>query len=72
MEVSVIDILLPTSKSIMLGIIYRPPDQSSFIGDFNIALKELASQGNVNYFLRDLNINLFFEGHYVIKKPSKT
>ena len=41
-----IDILLPKSKPITLGIIYRPPGQSSFIDYFKIALKELASQGN--------------------------
>ena len=40
-----IDILLTKPKPIMLGIIYRPPDQSSFPDDFNITLKELASQG---------------------------
>ena len=38
-----IDILLPKSKPIALPIICRPPDQSSFIDYFNIALKELAS-----------------------------
>ena len=52
----------------MLGIIYRSPDLSSFIDYFNIALKELASQSNETYFLGDFNINLFFEGHYVLKK----
>ena len=57
-----IDILVPKSKPITLGIIYRPPDLSSFIDDFNIALKELASQGNETYFLGDFNINLLFEG----------
>ena len=63
-----IDILLPKSKPITLGIIYKPPDQLSFIDDFNIALKELPSQGNETYFLGGFNINLFFEGHYVLKK----
>ena len=65
-----IDILLPKSKSVTLDIIYRPPDQSSFIDDFNIALKELASEGNKMYFLGDFDIlfNFFFEGHYVLKK----
>ena len=63
-----IGILLPKSKLITLGIIYRPPDQSSFIDDFSIAVKELASQGNETYFLGDFNINLFIDGHYVLKK----
>lgn len=38
--------LLSRSKPNMLGIIYRHPDQSSLIDDSNIALKELAPQGN--------------------------
>ena len=63
-----IGILLPKSKLITLGIIYRPPDQSSFIDDFSNAVKELASQGNETYFLGDFNINLFIDGHYVLKK----
>ena len=52
----------------MLGIIYRSLDQSSFIDELNIALKELASQGYEAYFLGDFNKNLFFEGQYVLKK----
>ena len=60
-----IDILLPKSKPIILGIIYRPLEQSSSTDDFNIALKELASQRNETYFLGDLN--LFFEGQFVEK-----
>ena len=66
-----IDILLPKSKPVTLGIIYRPPDQSSFICGFNIALKELASQGNVTYFTGDFNINLLFEDHYVLKNHTQ-
>ena len=31
-------------------------------------LKELASQGNKTYLLGEFNINLFFEGHYVLQK----
>ena len=66
-----IDILLPKSKLVTLGIIYRPPDQSSFIDDFNIVLKELASQGNKAYFLGDFNIKFFFEGQYVLKNHTQ-
>ena len=31
-------------------------DKISYFDDFNIALKELASQGNQTYFLGDFNI----------------
>ena len=63
-----IDIFLRKSKPITLGIIYRSLDQSSFIDELNIALKELASQGNETYFLGGFSKNLFFEGQYVLKK----
>ena len=33
-----------------------------------MALKELASQGNGTFFLGDINMNLFFEGQYALKK----
>ena len=61
-----INIMFLKYKPITLGIIYRLPYQLSFIDDFNIALKELAPQGNETYFLWYLN--LFFKGHYVFKK----
>ena len=34
----------------------------------NLLTNYLASQGNKKYFLGDFNINLFFEGHYILKK----
>ena len=49
----------------MLGIIYRPPGQSSFTDYFNTALKELSPQGNGTYLLGDFDIDLFVVGHYV-------
>ena len=67
LENILVDFLLPESKPITLDIIYRPPEQWSFIDDFKIALKELASQCNEVYFFGDFNVNLFFEGHYVLK-----
>ena len=63
----VLDILLP----ITVGIIYRSPNQIYFINDFNNALGKLLFQSNEIYLLGDFNINLFFEGHYVLKKYYK-
>ena len=67
----VLDILLPKSKPIIMGIIYRPPNQVDFIDHFNNALGKLPFQSNEIYLLRDFNIYLFFEGHYVLKKYFK-
>ena len=64
----VIDILLPKTKPITLGIIYRPPNQVDFIDHFNNALGKLPFQSNEIYLLGDFNMNLLFKGHYVLKK----
>ena len=66
-----LDILLPKSEPITVGFIYRPPNQVDFIDHFNNALGKLPFQSNEIYLLEDFNINLFFEGHYVLKKYFK-
>ena len=67
----VLYILLPKSKPITMGIIYRPHNQIDFIDHFNNALGKLSSQSNEIYLLGDSNINLFFEGHYLLKRYFK-
>ena len=67
----VLDILLPKSKPITMGIIYRPPNQVDFIDHFNNAPGKLPIQSNKIYLLGNLTINLFFDGHYVLKKKLK-
>ena len=67
----VLDILLPKSKPITVGIINRPPNQVGFIDHFNNALGKLPFQWNEIYLLGDFNVNLFSEVHYVLKKYSK-
>ena len=64
----VLDILLPKSKPISVDIIYRPLNQVYFFDHFNNALGKLPFQSNKIYLLGDFNINLFFEGHYALKK----
>ena len=54
-----------------MGIIYRPTNHVDFINHFNNARGKLPSQSNEIYLLGDFNINLFFEGHYVLKKYFK-
>ena len=68
----VLDILLPKSKPITVGIINRPPNQVDFVNHFNNALGKLPCQSNEIYLLGDFNINLFFKGHYVLKKYFKS
>ena len=64
-------ILMPKSKSINLFIIYRLPNQVNSIDHFNNALGKLPFQSSKIYLLGDFNINLVFEGHFVLKKYFK-
>ena len=70
-ENTVLDILLFKSKPITVGIICRPPIEVDFVDHFNNALGKQPFQYDGVYLLGDFNINLFFEGHYVLKKYFK-
>ena len=53
------DILLPNSKPILVGIIYRPPDQSVFLSKLTDAIKGTENfEDQEVYILGDFNINL--------------
>ena len=54
-----------------MDTINRPPNQVDFVDNFDNALGKLPFQSNEIYLLRDFKINLFFEGHYVLKKYFK-
>ena len=53
------DLLLPKSKPILVGILYRPPDSSGFLRKLNLAISKTENFDNQEVFiLGDLNINL--------------
>ena len=54
-ENTVVDILLPKSNPITVGIIYRP-NQVDFIDHFNNAVGKLSFQSEEVYLLGDFNI----------------
>ena len=55
-----VDIFLSKSKSILLGILYRPSDKSDFVKRINNVFKEtgILDKEEECYLLRDLNANL--------------
>ena len=54
-----LDMLLPKTKPILIGILYRPPDQSKFLDKLSTAISETDNfDGQEVYILGDLNINL--------------
>ena len=54
-----LDMLLPKTKPILIGILYRPPDQSKFPDKLSTAISETDNfDAQEVYILGDLNINL--------------
>ena len=54
-----LDIFLPKTKPILIGILYRPPDQSGFLDKLSTAISKTSCFDNQKvYILGDLNINL--------------
>ena len=61
-----IDILLPKTKPILLGIMYRPPDQNGFLRNFNDTILNAKSFSSQEvYILGDININLLCSANKV-------
>ena len=53
------DMLLPKTKAILIGILYRPPDQSKFLDKLSTTVSETDNFDDQEvYILGDLNINL--------------
>ena len=53
------DMVLPKTKPILVGILYRPPDQSKFLDKLSTAISRSNNSDNQEvYILGDLNINL--------------
>ena len=58
-EIIFVDILQPKTKPILIGIVYRPPDQSGFLESLSEALSDTHSFDNQEvYILGDLNIEV--------------
>ena len=54
-----LDILLPKTKPILIGILYRPPDQPKFLDNLSTSISQTCSFNEQEvYILGDLNINL--------------
>ena len=50
--------LLPNTKPIVVGTIYRPPNQTNFMEILNENLSKVDTNGAETYILGDFNINL--------------
>ena len=63
------DILMPHTKPITVGIIYRPPNQSKFLDIFEENLPKLNTSYRKIYFLGDFKIHLKTEIMILINPP---
>ena len=52
------ELLLQNIKPIVVGTIYRPPNQTNFIEILNENLSKVDTNGVETYILDDFNINL--------------
>ena len=62
------EILLPNSKPITVGTIYRPLNQSNFLEVLNENMNKIDSISNETYILGDFNINLSLNDSYIFSK----
>ena len=62
------ELLLPNTKPVVVGIIYRPPSQSEFLEIINTHFSKLDTSNNEIYILGDFNINLYLNNSYIFQK----
>ena len=62
------EILLPNTKPIIVGNIYRPPSLSEFLEIINTHFSKLDTNNNEIYILGDFNINIYLNNSYIFLK----
>ena len=63
-----LEILLPNTKPIVVGIIYRSPSQSEFLEIISTHFSKLDTHSNEIYILGDFNLNLYLNNSYIFQK----
>ena len=64
------EIFLPKTKPMTVGIVYRPPSQASFLGTMNEHFYKFNTINKENYILSEFNINLYLNNKYLFEKYS--
>ena len=63
-----LDLLLPNSKPILIGIMYRPPDQSGFLDIVSSAIADMEDfDKHEAYLLGDFNFNRLDKSKYILE-----
>ena len=71
-ETIFIEIYLPKSKPMTVGIFYRSPSQTNFLESINENFYKLDTINKETYTLGDFNINLYLNNKYIFEKNSTT
>ena len=67
-----IEIFLPKTKPMTVGMVYPPPSQTSFLETMNEHFYKLDTINKETYILGDFNINLYLNNKYVFEKCPTT
>ena len=67
-----VEILFPRAKPLIVGIIYRPPNQSNFLEIINANFDTLDTHTKQSYILGDFNINTNQNNKYIVRDDNTT
>ena len=67
-ETIFIEIFLPKTKPMTVGIVYQPLTKTSFLETMNEHFYKLDTINKETYILGDLNINLYLNNKFVFEK----
>ena len=62
-----VEILLPKTKPLIVGIIYRRPNQSNFLQIINANFHKLDIDTKESYIPGDFNINMYQDNKYIVR-----
>ena len=66
-----VEILVPKTKPLIVGIIYRPLNQSKFLEIINSNFVKLDADTKESYILGDLNINMYQNNKYIARDDNR-
>ena len=64
------EILLPNSKPMIVGTIYRPSTQNNFLELMNSNMKKINSVDDEIYILGNFSINFFLNDFHILEKKN--
>ena len=60
------EVLLPKTRPVTVGIMYRPPSQTNFLGILNMTFEKVDIDKKEIYILGDFNINMYHNNRYIV------